>query len=230
MKIIKLFNTKVSIPAVILILVMIAAIAVLVVFQIKTGQLTDEIADLKKLAADEAQTNDDAQTENETAQAENEALRAENKSLKSEAASLKTDNAALSAENESLSADIEVLKQYQLTYGVPLEYQIAVDQRLETALIDMMKKHIYAIETGNIEDYRSTLINKNNDYLLGIYTERKSSGITVTSISASDIVGAGPVTSGPLFLAVTYKKEGALNIDYIGVTKINKKWVVYDYD
>jgi cell division protein FtsB len=221
---------KVSIPAVILILVLIAAITVLVVFQMKIGQLNNEISDLKKVVAAEAQTNDDAQTEDETAQAENEALRTENKSLKSETASLKADNDALSAENKALNTDIETLKQYQLTLYVPLEYQIAIDQRLETSLIDLIKKHIKAIETGNIDDYRSTLINKDNAYLLGIYTEQKKSDLAVTSISAPDIMGVGPITNGPFFLAVTYKKDGELTIDYIGVTKINKKWVVYDYD
>ncbi len=229
MKIPEFLKIRAPIPAVLLLTVLVAAIAVLVVFMLRISQLNDEIAGLHTLIDAEKDTSGDALTEIEATRSEIKALTAENNTLKSENGTLRAEYDALGAKNETLKADIEAMRQYQLTFNEPNEYDLVVDQRLEPELVTMIKKHFSAMASGNLEVFNSTLKNKGGDYILDLFESRKNTDISVTSISSSTL-GADPIESGPLYLSVTHKKEGMLNVDYIGVTKINNKWVVYDYD
>jgi cell division protein FtsB len=230
MKIPEFLKVRAAIPAVLLLAVLVAAIAALVVFMLRISQLNDEIAGLHTIIAAEKGTSGDVLSEIEAARSEIESLTGENNNLKADNSTLRAEYDTLSAENETLKADIEKLRPYQLTFYAPNEYDLVVDQRLEPELVNMIKKHFSAVASGNLEVYNSTLKNKNDNYLLTFFESRKNTDISVTAIAAPDSMGAGSIESGPLFLTVTHIKEGVLNVDYIGVTKINKKWVVYDYD
>jgi alanyl-tRNA synthetase len=230
MKLLNIFRLKVSVPAALLIAAAVAAIAVLVIFQIRINQFNNEVSELYRLAAEDQTAGSQAMAEIDAIQAENEALRAENNTLKADNSVTLAEYDALHTENETLAKELEALRQYQLTFYVPREYDLVVDQRLETELVNLIKKHFNATAAGNLDVYRSTLIQKDSDYLLSFFESRKNSDMAVTAISAPDILGDRPLEGGPIFLEVTYKKEGALNVDRIGVTKINKKWVIYDYD
>lgn len=204
-----IFKTKIWIPAIILMIVLITATVVIIVLWGKVYQLKDEVSHLNNLITVEKQSNDNALTDIEAVKAENDTLR---------------------AENDILSADIEMLRQYQLTFDVPNGFEVAIDQRLEPELVALIKKHFDAIAAGNIDEYQSTLGNPENEYLLGIFESRKNTSVDITSISAL-VLNAGIIQNGGFFLAVSYKSEGKVTLYAdIGVTKREDKWVICDYD
>lgn len=222
-------NYKVWIPAVILMTALITAIVVTLLLQGRLHQLNGEVSDLKSLIADERKTTNELKLENEAARSKNEALSAENGALKVEIELLTDEKNALSAETEALKANVEALRQYQLSFDIPYGYEIAIDQRLDPKLIDMIKKHFKAIADGDKDAYKETLADTKNDYLLELFEARKYTKIKITSIIANHGTADSHLTGGG-FITVSYKKDGHINFFDIGVTKKGGNWVVYDYD
>mgnify|MGYP000859807817 CR=1 FL=1 len=222
-------NYKVWIPAIILMTALITAIVVTLLLQGRLQQLNVEVSDLKSLLAAERETNNEVKLENEAAQLKNEALSTENKTLKADNESLSAEKEALSEEIKTADAEIETLRQYQLSFDIPYGFEIAIDQRLDPKLIDMIKKHFNAIADGSKNIYRETLANPKNDYLLEIFEARKHTKTEITSIAAY-LDAQDRFQNGGFYLTVSFKKDGQINFYDIGVTKKNGKWVVYDYD
>lgn len=222
-------NYKVWIPAVILMTALITAIVITLLLQGRLQQLNGEVSDLKSLIAAERETNNEVKLDNEAAQSKNEALITENKSLKAENESLAAEKEALSAEIKAAESEIETLKQYQLSFDIPYGYEIAIDQRLDPKLIDMIKKHFNAIADGSRNAYLETLASTKNDYLLEIFEARKYTKTDITSIIANYGTADSQLTGGG-FITVSFRKDGQINFYDIGVTKKSGKWVVYDYD
>lgn len=211
-----LFKTKLWIPAAILMIVLLTAVVVVIILQIRITQLNNEVSDLNKVIASMNDSNGESSSEIDV-------IKAENDGLQKQITSLGTQIDMLKLENEKLT-------KYQLTINVPNENEAVVDQRLDPALVTLIRLHYKAVTDGSLDAYQSTLIEKDNNFLLSVFESRKHTDFRITAISAPGIFSTGTLSNGPFYLSVTYKNNETLKIDSLGVTKTDGKWVVYYYD
>ena len=208
----KISITKIWFFAILLILILLASIVVTVALQGKINRLNIKAAELSTLYTAEKQAH-------ESVLEENKALRAEN-----------AEYYFLKSENKALRDDIETAKPYQLTVGVPNDYEIAIDQRLDPEIIKLIKAHFAAISAGNQADYLATLGNRSNEVLLWYFDSLKNTDIRVTGITADELIDESRLQRGGYFLYVSCRQDGQLKMYGIGVTKIDGEWVIYDND
>lgn len=207
-----------------------AAVIFLIMARVSVHRLNDEIAELTALLSGEKQGAETVLSENQRLSDEVDALQGEVQALRAELRTAQDEAEALLIElAERVSAE-----QYRLTFHVPDDRIVAIDQRLEQGLVEVISAHLRAIGAGDEDAFRSTLAQQEDDHLLEIFTRMRNSDADVTAITLydpSDEHGNKTVTGGNAVIAVSVRRGNEIE-DFgslINVAKTGEVWAVTGY-